>query len=80
MRTKSYIGTFQNTPEGIEEYKDVVNSICLSINQNIKFVKMFRGGKRNKHVIFEIGKKKVFSSSGGCLKNGSTHFDAYRRD
>lgn len=62
-RTKNYIGTFQNTNEGITQYKTVLNTIRM-LNIQDRVCKKFRGEHRP-------------SYSYNHPKTNATHFDVY---
>jgi len=73
--SKNYIGTFQNTPEGIQSYKNLIQSM-RQIVKGGRFVKMFRGKNRPTHQIngFNGQQYKIY---GNQIQKNSTHFDLY---
>ena len=62
-RSRHYIGTFVLNKRGEEAYKRTIKTVRELVNGG-RFVKMYRGGKRNK-------------GSKTTLKRNSTHFDVY---
>ncbi len=66
-RTHRYLGTFVNNDEGNSSYKLMVKNVRNTVTGG-RFVKMFRGNKRD---------KTQYGSAGCARKEGSTHFDVY---
>ncbi len=76
QRTKSYLGTFVNSPEGLSSYRLMIKHIRQVVTGG-RFVKMFRGNPQ-----YDLGTD--WSTGKPCKlyqatqKNqGSTHFDVY---
>lgn len=76
QRTSTYLGTFVNNVEGISSYKLMIKQIRQTVKGG-RFVKMFRGNKRNRQM-WVGGDGKIHHTNPGCSpKDGSTHFDVY---
>jgi hypothetical protein len=67
-RTPRYLGTFVNNAEGNSSYRLMIHHIRQVVKGG-RFVKMFRGGRRNRML--------VTNRLGNSLKDNSTHFDVY---
>lgn len=60
-RTKTYLGTFVNSPEGISSYRLMVKAVRNTVTGG-RFVKMFRGNPKPRPT---------------NRRDGSTYFDVY---
>jgi hypothetical protein len=79
-RTDSYVGTFLNTKEGVEDYKRHISRLREFIKGG-RFKRMYRGNKRKVTREFINYKGKLVKFRSGCsVKQGATHFDVYLYD
>lgn len=72
--SKFYVGTFDNTTEGIKEYK-LLTSLLIK-PKNTRFVKMYRG-KRQKYTIHSFNGHSVENIRGCTKKADGNRFDVY---
>jgi len=76
-RSKNYLGTFVNSPEGILSYKLMVKTIRQTVTGG-RFMKMFRGSPRPyRQYGGSNGVKPFRIYQGSTPKKGATHFDCY---
>lgn len=76
QRTKSYLGTFVNSPEGLSSYRLMINHIRQVVTGG-RFVKMFRGNSRTDWECNSFTGY-IYQYRNGCSrKAGATHFDVY---
>lgn len=80
-KSKHYIGSFANTPEGLIHYKNVIKAFRIAFKGG-RFVKMFRGGSRNHWSYINYKGKNRIVRSGSLTADKGKYFDAYfhRRD
>lgn len=81
QRSKTYLGTFPNTPEGNSTYKTLITDIRKVVTGG-RFSKMFRGGTR-RYDRFVNYEGKYVTMGGSCSLNDGIRFDVYlipRRD
>lgn len=75
-RTKTYLGTFVNSPEGISSYKLMIKNVRNTVIGG-RFHKMFRGNSRGFTQWTDRDGKTHRSYKGSSKKLGATHFDVY---
>ena len=77
-RSKSYLGTFKTTPEGLKEYEEFKKTHWKPEGKGYCLMKMFRGNKRKTMSGVWFGSR-VNYHAGTSPKLGATHFDVYIR-